>query len=71
MLCLSNKLTNLYAFSVSLYFQIVYDKVTELQGRVLKLVVKSKGTFVGAVNIQLSSVQLNQEKWYSLGNSVI
>ncbi|NXA64290.1 P3C2G kinase, partial [Mohoua ochrocephala] len=50
---------------------IVYDKVTELQGRVLKLVVKSKGTLVGAVNIQLSSVQLNEEKWYSLGNSVI
>ncbi|NWT81972.1 P3C2G kinase, partial [Lanius ludovicianus] len=50
---------------------IVYDKVTELQGHVLKLVVKSKGTFVGAVNIQLSSVQLNEEKWYPLGNSVI
>ncbi|NWV69197.1 P3C2G kinase, partial [Malurus elegans] len=50
---------------------IVYDKVTELQGRVLKLVVKSKGTFMGAVNIQLSSVQLNEEKWYPLGNSVI
>ncbi|NWV45473.1 P3C2G kinase, partial [Daphoenositta chrysoptera] len=50
---------------------IIYDKVTELQGRVLKLVVKSKGTFVGAVNIQLSSVQLNEEKWYPLGNSVI
>ncbi|XP_063251254.1 phosphatidylinositol 3-kinase C2 domain-containing subunit gamma [Prinia subflava] len=50
---------------------IVYDRVTELQGRVLKLVVKSKGTFVGAVNIQLSSVQLNEEKWYPLGNSEI
>ncbi|KAF1478617.1 Phosphatidylinositol 4-phosphate 3-kinase C2 domain-containing subunit gamma, partial [Eudyptula minor novaehollandiae] len=50
---------------------VVYDKVTELKGRILKLVVKSKGTFVGAVNIQLSSVQLNEEKWYPLGNSVI
>ncbi|NXO67779.1 P3C2G kinase, partial [Phainopepla nitens] len=50
---------------------IVYDRVTELQGRVLKLVVKSKGTFMGAVNIQLSSVQFNEEKWYPLGNSVI
>ncbi|XP_061219880.1 phosphatidylinositol 3-kinase C2 domain-containing subunit gamma isoform X2 [Neopsephotus bourkii] len=50
---------------------VVYDKVTELQGCILKLVVKSKGTFVGAVNIQLSSVQLNEEKWYPLGNSVI
>ncbi|NWU40392.1 P3C2G kinase, partial [Hylia prasina] len=50
---------------------IVYDRVTELQGRVLKLVVKSKGTFVGAVNIQLSSVQFNEEKWYPLGNSEI
>ncbi|KAF4789336.1 phosphatidylinositol 4-phosphate 3-kinase C2 domain-containing subunit gamma [Turdus rufiventris] len=50
---------------------IVYDRVTDLQGRVLKLVVKSKGTFIGAVNIQLSCVQLNEEKWYPLGNSVI
>ncbi|NXY22256.1 P3C2G kinase, partial [Atrichornis clamosus] len=50
---------------------VVYDKVTELQGRVLKLVVKSRGTFVGAVNIQLGSVQLNEEKWYPLGNSII
>ncbi|XP_014725406.1 PREDICTED: phosphatidylinositol 4-phosphate 3-kinase C2 domain-containing subunit gamma [Sturnus vulgaris] len=50
---------------------IVYARVTELQGRVLKLVVKSKGTLVGAVNIQLSSVQFNEEKWYPLGNSVI
>ncbi|NXF21895.1 P3C2G kinase, partial [Rhodinocichla rosea] len=50
---------------------IVYDRVSELQGRVLKLVVKSKGAFVGAVNIQLSSVQFNEEKWYPLGNSVI
>ncbi|KAM6214064.1 phosphatidylinositol 3-kinase C2 domain-containing subunit gamma [Sarcoramphus papa] len=50
---------------------VVYDKVTELKGRILKLVVKSKGTFVGAVNIQLSSVQLNEEKWYPLGNSII
>ncbi|KFP32475.1 Phosphatidylinositol 4-phosphate 3-kinase C2 domain-containing subunit gamma, partial [Colius striatus] len=50
---------------------IVYDKVTELKGRILKLVVKSKGMFVGAVNIQLSDVQLNEEKWYPLGNSEI
>ncbi|RMC02734.1 hypothetical protein DUI87_19923 [Hirundo rustica rustica] len=50
---------------------IVYDRVTELQGRILKLIVKSKGTFVGAVNIQLSSVPFNEEKWYPLGNSVI
>uniref|UniRef100_A0A8C7A140 Phosphatidylinositol 3-kinase C2 domain-containing subunit gamma n=1 Tax=Nothoprocta perdicaria TaxID=30464 RepID=A0A8C7A140_NOTPE len=50
---------------------VVYDTVTELRGRVLKLVVKSKGAFVGAVNIQLSSVQLNEEKWYPLGNSII
>ncbi|NXP10208.1 P3C2G kinase, partial [Thinocorus orbignyianus] len=50
---------------------VVYDQVTELRGRVLKLVVKSKGMFVGAVNIQLSSVHLNEEKWYPLGNSII
>lgn len=52
-------------------FQVVYNKVMQLEGRILKLVVKSKGTFVGAVNIQLSRVQLNEEKWYPLGNSVI
>ncbi|CAN0044978.1 unnamed protein product [Bubo scandiacus] len=50
---------------------VVYDKVTELKGHILKLVVKSKGAFMGALNIQLSSVQLNEEKWYPLGNSVI
>ncbi|NXV12809.1 P3C2G kinase, partial [Cepphus grylle] len=50
---------------------VVYDKVTELKGHILKLVVKSKGTFVGAINIQLSSVHLNEEKWYPLGNSII
>ncbi|NXL86885.1 P3C2G kinase, partial [Alectura lathami] len=50
---------------------VVYSDVKELEGHILKLVVKSKGTFVGAVNIQLSRVQLNEEKWYPLGNSVI
>lgn len=50
---------------------VVYNKVMQLEGHILKLVVKSKGTFVGAVNIQLSRVQLNEEKWYPLGNSVI
>ncbi|XP_057348014.1 phosphatidylinositol 3-kinase C2 domain-containing subunit gamma isoform X2 [Manis pentadactyla] len=50
---------------------VVYDEVTELQGRVLMLVVKSKTTFVGAINIQLCSVPLNEEKWYPLGNSII
>ncbi|KAI6079051.1 Phosphatidylinositol-4-phosphate 3-kinase C2 domain-containing gamma polypeptide [Aix galericulata] len=52
-------------------YEVVYNKVMELKSHILKLVVKSKGTFVGAVNIQLSSVQLNEEKWYPLGNSVI
>ncbi|XP_065598599.1 phosphatidylinositol 3-kinase C2 domain-containing subunit gamma [Cyrtonyx montezumae] len=50
---------------------VVYNKVMQLEGHILKLVVKSKGVFVGAVNIQLSQVQLNEEKWYPLGNSVI
>ncbi|XP_014420977.2 phosphatidylinositol 4-phosphate 3-kinase C2 domain-containing subunit gamma isoform X1 [Camelus ferus] len=50
---------------------VVYDEVTELQGHVLMLIVKSKTTFVGAINIQLSSVPLNEEKWYPLGNSMI
>ncbi|XP_070350453.1 phosphatidylinositol 3-kinase C2 domain-containing subunit gamma isoform X6 [Equus asinus] len=50
---------------------VVYDEVTELQGRVLMLIVKSKTTFVGAINIQLYSVPLNEEKWYPLGNSII
>ncbi|KAM5255051.1 phosphatidylinositol 3-kinase C2 domain-containing subunit gamma [Hipposideros larvatus] len=50
---------------------VVYDEVTELQGHVLMLIVKSKTTFVGAINIQLCSVPLNEEKWYPLGNSII
>ncbi|XP_037702501.1 phosphatidylinositol 4-phosphate 3-kinase C2 domain-containing subunit gamma [Choloepus didactylus] len=50
---------------------VVYDEVTELQGHVLMLIVKSKTTFVGAINIQLCDVLLNEEKWYSLGNSII
>lgn len=35
------------------------------------LIVKSKTTFVGAINIQLRSVPLNEEKWYLLGNGII
>ncbi|XP_052028711.1 phosphatidylinositol 3-kinase C2 domain-containing subunit gamma isoform X3 [Apodemus sylvaticus] len=50
---------------------VVYDEVWELQGHVLMLIVKSKTVFVGAVNIQLCSVPLNEEKWYPLGNSII
>ncbi|KAF0883814.1 P3C2G kinase, partial [Crocuta crocuta] len=50
---------------------VVYDEVTELQGHVLMLIVKSKTVFVGAINIQLYSVPLNEEKWYPLGNCII
>ncbi|XP_048191003.1 LOW QUALITY PROTEIN: phosphatidylinositol 3-kinase C2 domain-containing subunit gamma [Perognathus longimembris pacificus] len=50
---------------------VVYDGVTELEGRVLMLIVKSKTVFVGAINIYLCSVPLNEEKWYPLGNSII
>ncbi|XP_022350878.1 phosphatidylinositol 4-phosphate 3-kinase C2 domain-containing subunit gamma isoform X1 [Enhydra lutris kenyoni] len=50
---------------------VVYDEVTELRGRVLMLIVKSKTVFVGAINIQLYSVPLNEEKWYPLGNCII
>lgn len=50
---------------------VVYDEVLELKGHVLMLIVKSKAVFVGAINIQLSSVPLNEEKWYPLGNSII
>ncbi|ERE66617.1 phosphatidylinositol-4-phosphate 3-kinase C2 domain-containing subunit gamma isoform 1 [Cricetulus griseus] len=50
---------------------VVYDEVSELQGHVLMLIVKSKTVFVGAINIQLCSVPLGEEKWYPLGNSII
>ncbi|XP_032763208.1 phosphatidylinositol 4-phosphate 3-kinase C2 domain-containing subunit gamma isoform X1 [Rattus rattus] len=50
---------------------VVYDDVSGLQGHVLMLIVKSKTVFVGAVNIQLFSVPLNEEKWYPLGNSIV
>ncbi|XP_031239586.1 phosphatidylinositol 4-phosphate 3-kinase C2 domain-containing subunit gamma isoform X2 [Mastomys coucha] len=50
---------------------VAYDEVPGLQGHVLMLIVKSGAVFVGAVNIQLCSVPLNEEKWYPLGNSII
>lgn len=50
---------------------VVYDQVSELQGHILMLIVKSKTVFVGAINIQLCSVPLNEEKWYPLGNSIV
>nr|XP_020042008.1 phosphatidylinositol 4-phosphate 3-kinase C2 domain-containing subunit gamma isoform X2 [Castor canadensis] len=50
---------------------VVYEDVTELQEHVLMVIVKSKAVFVGAINIQLCSVPLNEEKWYPLGNSII
>uniref|UniRef100_A0A7N5K6G8 Phosphatidylinositol 3-kinase C2 domain-containing subunit gamma n=1 Tax=Ailuropoda melanoleuca TaxID=9646 RepID=A0A7N5K6G8_AILME len=50
---------------------VVYNEVTELRGHVLMLIVKSKTIFVGAINIQLYSVPLNEEKWYPLGNCII
>ncbi|KAM5262762.1 phosphatidylinositol 3-kinase C2 domain-containing subunit gamma [Ctenodactylus gundi] len=50
---------------------VVYDEVTELQGHVLMLIVKSKSVFVGAINIRLCSVSLNEEKWYLLGTSIM
>ncbi|XP_038432862.1 phosphatidylinositol 4-phosphate 3-kinase C2 domain-containing subunit gamma isoform X2 [Canis lupus familiaris] len=50
---------------------VVYNEVTELRGHVLMLIVKSKTVFVGAINIQLYSVPLNEEKWYPLGNCII
>ncbi|KFO36590.1 Phosphatidylinositol-4-phosphate 3-kinase C2 domain-containing subunit gamma [Fukomys damarensis] len=43
---------------------VVYDEVAELRGHVLMLIVKSKTVFVGAINIQLCSVLLNEEKWF-------
>lgn len=64
---------HLFSICISFFslFQVVYDEVTELQGHVLMLIVKSKTVFVGAINIQLCSVPLNEEKWYPLGNSII
>ncbi|XP_030071073.1 phosphatidylinositol 3-kinase C2 domain-containing subunit gamma [Microcaecilia unicolor] len=50
---------------------VEYDNVISLQGHVLKLIVKSRGTFVGAINIQLGQIQLNEDIWYPLGNCII
>ncbi|KAJ1165013.1 hypothetical protein NDU88_005443 [Pleurodeles waltl] len=50
---------------------IEYYGVLKIQGRILKLIVKSKGTFLSAVNIHLGSVQLNEERWYRLGKNSI
>ncbi|MEE6477348.1 hypothetical protein FKM82_011483 [Ascaphus truei] len=53
------------------YNEIVEYFVTQLEGLVLRLIVKSKGTFIAAVNIWLNTVQLNEDVWYPLGNSVV
>nr|XP_033808274.1 LOW QUALITY PROTEIN: phosphatidylinositol 4-phosphate 3-kinase C2 domain-containing subunit gamma [Geotrypetes seraphini] len=50
---------------------VEYDDVTSLRGHVLKLIVKSRSTFVGAINIHLGQIQLNEDTWYPLGNCII
>ncbi|XP_034060859.1 phosphatidylinositol 4-phosphate 3-kinase C2 domain-containing subunit gamma isoform X1 [Gymnodraco acuticeps] len=50
---------------------IEYHDVQLLDGMVLEVTVKSKKTFVGASNIRLEEKLLDQETWYTLGNSAI
>uniref|UniRef100_H3A4E8 Phosphatidylinositol-4-phosphate 3-kinase catalytic subunit type 2 gamma n=1 Tax=Latimeria chalumnae TaxID=7897 RepID=H3A4E8_LATCH len=53
---------------------IEYDGVEDLQGHVMRLIVKSKAIrdiFLGATDIPLSTIKLNEEKWYPLGNCII
>uniref|UniRef100_A0A3B4ET12 Phosphatidylinositol-4-phosphate 3-kinase catalytic subunit type 2 gamma n=1 Tax=Pundamilia nyererei TaxID=303518 RepID=A0A3B4ET12_9CICH len=51
--------------------QVEYTSVTQLNGIVLEVVVKSKKAFVAATNIKLDKKLLNQELWFPLGNSAI
>lgn len=50
------------------YSQVEYTSVTQLNGIVLEVVVKSKKAFVAATNIKLDEKLLNQELWFPLGN---
>ncbi|XP_004567786.1 phosphatidylinositol 3-kinase C2 domain-containing subunit gamma [Maylandia zebra] len=50
---------------------VEYTSVTQLNGIVLEVVVKSKKAFVAATNIKLDEKLLNQELWFPLGNSAI
>lgn len=53
------------------YSQVEYTSVTQLNGIVLEVVVKSKKAFVAATNIKLDEKMLNQEIWFPLGNSAV
>ncbi|XP_067860850.1 phosphatidylinositol 3-kinase C2 domain-containing subunit gamma-like isoform X2 [Heptranchias perlo] len=44
---------------------------TELPNRVIQLSVCCRQTLLGAVNIPLRNVKLDEEKWYRLGNSLV
>ncbi|KAM4678006.1 phosphatidylinositol 3-kinase C2 domain-containing subunit gamma [Discoglossus pictus] len=47
--------------------EIVEFYIQELRGYVLRLVVKSKGIFIAAVNIRLDTAPLNEDVWYPMG----
>lgn len=69
----SKKKTKIVRNNVNPIFNelVEYTSVTQLNGIVLEVVVKSKKAFVAATNIKLDEKLLNQELWFPLGNSAI
>ncbi|XP_043943189.1 phosphatidylinositol 4-phosphate 3-kinase C2 domain-containing subunit gamma [Protopterus annectens] len=50
---------------------IEYTGIARLDDHVLKLIVKNKGSFLAAVNLTLSDIPLDKDKWYPLCNSEV
>ncbi|RXM35179.1 Phosphatidylinositol 4-phosphate 3-kinase C2 domain-containing subunit gamma [Acipenser ruthenus] len=55
-------------FNPTFNMLIEYRGISYLQGRVLKVTVKSTQTSIAATNIPLGKVNLNQDMWYPLGD---
>ncbi|XP_069819680.1 phosphatidylinositol 3-kinase C2 domain-containing subunit gamma isoform X2 [Dendropsophus ebraccatus] len=47
--------------------QLVQFTVPQLEGLVLRIQVRSKGTFLGQLRLPLSSARLREDVWYNLG----
>ncbi|KAM4689914.1 phosphatidylinositol 3-kinase C2 domain-containing subunit gamma [Rhinophrynus dorsalis] len=52
-----------------IFNEIVKYRVPQLEGRVLRLVVRSEGRFLAALTVPLDHVRLNEDVWYLLGKS--
>ncbi|XP_072571020.1 phosphatidylinositol 3-kinase C2 domain-containing subunit gamma [Paramormyrops kingsleyae] len=69
----SKKKTNMVRNSSNPTFNelIEYSDVQSLQGKVLELHVKSRGTFLAATNIWLADRRMGTDEWFPLGSSSV